>query len=158
MGTLLAIPGVLVAIGILTGGAIIGFLNLVGVLGKAKSDDIKTAKNAADFVISSLEGKIKILEDKIAENQSGLEAMGKRLEQVVAENQTFREVLQGRDAQAQEFQKKGLDALNTAVPEILEMTKATNNNVNKLAKSIDTLVKAMNIQTVTTTTTVPVAA
>jgi hypothetical protein len=100
----LGLPAVFVAIGAIAGGTLTGFLYLLGLFGRAREDEVKTAKNAADFVITSLEKKIKILEQSIDEMKS-------RLDSIENENRILREVLQGKDGATTQFQNNVMETL-----------------------------------------------
>lgn len=156
MVSLLALPQAWVAVGIVAGTAFTGFFSFIGVFKKEKKANTKEAEDALTFVNTAFRQKIEALEKQVKEQAGQIDDQDKRLVAIEKENILLREILQGRDAQAQEFQTKGLNTINVVVPEILNMTKATNQSVNKMAKSIDNLVQALNVQTTTTTTVTPV--
>jgi regulator of replication initiation timing len=129
---LLEIPGVLIAIGAILGGAIIGILNLFGFIGGVKSSDIKTAKEAADFVTCSLENKIAILEQKIEDQKQAIAELTKKTDTIITENRILRDVLQGKDEKTQIFQTQGFESFKKT-SEILDLVKNTNVMGHELA-------------------------
>jgi hypothetical protein len=139
------LPALFVVIGTILGGIITGFFYFFGIFGRAKASDIKSAKEAADFVSDNLERKITILDDKINDQSKIISIQGKRIEQIEKENKILKEVLQGKDEQTQVLRQQATETMSI-IPIILNITQSTNQSVKELAQSIDTLVKALNIQ------------
>lgn len=142
---LFGLPAVLIAIGAIAGGTFTGFLYLAGVFGKAKVDNFKDAEKANQYVITALQQKIGILEKDMTD-------MGTRLDTLQVENKTFRDVLTGRDPQTILFQQQGFEAMK-AVPEILDLTRNTNKNIERLFDLIEKHLNLMEAQQATVTTT-----
>jgi len=110
---------VLAVLGIL-GGVISGLLYLIGVFGNTKDknrkDDIKTAKDAADFVTDSLEKKVKILEQNLVDQGQQITELSNQLHQMIGENKILKDLLQGRDENTVRFQQLGMEALTKTMP------------------------------------------
>lgn len=153
---ILGIPAFIVYIGSAFAIIIAGIFFFLGIFSREKNTSVQTAENALKFVNEAFQKKIEYLEKQVAEQTAQLVEQDKRLAAIESENRLLREVLQGRDQMAQEFQQKGLEVIHTTVPEILVLTKATNDNVNKLCRSLDSLVRAMNTKTTVTTMTQPI--
>lgn len=159
MGTVIALPAALFAIGIILGGAVIGFLYLFGVFGQAKSKDIKSAKDAADFVIEALKEKIAILEQKIIDTGTSLVETNKRLDTLQVENTSLKEVLQGRDKTTQEYQAEARKTFAVADQVFKGVTESNlkidkvNKNVERLATAIEKHLTYMEKQQTVTVTT-----
>lgn len=147
---------VLSVLGIL-GGVISGLLYLIGVFGStrqhSKKDNLKIAKDAADFVTDSLEKKVKVLEQALTDQAKQILDMSNQLHQLIGENKILKDLLQGRDENTQLVQQLGMDVMTKTVPLLVETTTKTNENVERLAEAIEKHLVQMGKKQVVTVTT-----
>lgn len=111
--------------------AILGALSIYGFFVKTKRDSKKEADAADDRLITLLQGQVNALQTKVNTQEKTIADITEKLDQLVIENRTLRDVLQGRDAAAQAYQSKGLEAFKTA-EEVLNIVKRTESNVDRL--------------------------
>lgn len=93
MNTILDLPTTLLAIGTLFGGAVVGLLYVVGLIGGKREKNIRTAEEANEYVIKSLQEKIIILEEKTADQQRVIEQHTKEIEFLKGQNKTLEELV-----------------------------------------------------------------
>ena len=131
---------ILTILGIL-GGVIVGVLYLVGIFGDTKKkyqkDDLKVARDTANFVIEALEKKVTILEGTVAEQSKQIKDLSIQIHQLIGENKTLKDLLQGRDMASQEIRKMQLKTMNETLPYLVTTTTKTNENVERLAEAIE---------------------
>lgn len=130
----------------LLAGVILGIFALWGVFDKLKKTRQDDSNKIDDRLIKLLKEQVEALEKKVSEQQMLLAENIKKVDTLVSENQLLREVLQGRDREAEEYRKKGLRAMSQA-DEILTISKGNAKNIERLYQAIESHLR--NIEPIT---------
>ncbi len=119
--------GVIVAIVVVVMGIAASLYMLDGYRDRKKKNQDATD----DRVISLLQLNVKELEKTVSKQTVDIEGLSKKVTALERENETLIKVLQGRDAQTQEFYKQGFEAM--------KKTDEIRNSLDVLVKAVKTL-------------------
>lgn len=153
-GTLLVASGALIAAG-------------VAIFGQYKKEDSeanKELKSTNKDLIDALRNKVDILDDVVKKQTVDIASLTEQVQKLTDENKRFIEIFQGRDAQTQEFYKKGfaamekLEGATLKVDAIFESIKIQNGNVSKLIELASKQIDSSNKTTEALSNSIPLAA
>lgn len=130
------VPGIIVAIAGIVGGAVVGGLYVVSVI-KGKKD------NADDRLINILKTTVDELEDKVDKQAKDIEELTNEVKKLRTDNETYLEILRGRDEQTQMFYKEGFKAMKEA-SEILLIVKDVQTTIHDKNESVNKLIETVN--------------
>lgn len=114
------------AVGAVVLGGIFALINVGNKELKGRNNELD---NAEGRLIDTLRGQVEALDRKVKEQGAIIEEMKKQMDSLVSENATLNKVLQGRDVETVESIKR--------TKEILEISKQTSKNIEKLYKVIE---------------------
>lgn len=117
----MTIGGVLVVV-------VVGALYVVG-LWKGKKD------NADDRLINILKETVDALEEKVTKQGQEIEELTEEVAELRRDNKHYLDVLQGRDAQTQEFYKQSFESM--------KVSKETHALVTSLASTLEKLTEVL---------------
>ena len=142
--------GWIIAIVVLTLGGAAAFYMLDGFRSKKK----KEQNDGDDRLITILQTTVTELEKKVNKQTTDIENLTQQVRRLREERETLKEVLQGRDAQTQEFYKQAFDAMKVGhethamVSELVGTMKGTNENMTRLIEVISKHVDVIDHATV----------
>ena len=122
--------------------AIIGLFAIIGFFKKKKDEKTDETNKADDRLVGLLQGTVDQLEKRLESQTASLTSSLNRITAIETENTVYKELFQGRDIQMQKFMKDGFETM-ALVPDMIEMMKRTNENVEQLYKILITQNKAL---------------
>jgi hypothetical protein len=122
----------LLDIATLIGIVIFGVFAVIGWFDKAKRATEKEADQTEEKVIQLLKEQVAALETKVNLQAQLLDETTRKLDQLVTENRTLKDVLQGRDKTAMEYQTAGREAMKKG-EEILTLVQNIKLTVDRLS-------------------------
>lgn len=111
---------------------IFGFIALYGVFDKRKKEREAEANQVDDRVIFLLKEQVSALEKKVEVQAHLLEETARKLDALMTENKTLKDILQGRDKAALDYQALGREAMKRG-EEIYKLVHEIKQTVDRLA-------------------------
>lgn len=115
---------------------VLGGFSAITLLKGALKDQKDTGDKADDRLINLLQATVSNLEKEVNTLKSNQAENIVQIEKLKTSNQVMTDILQGRDIQTQEFQKKGFVAMKV-IDELATQINLTNKNVERLYSVIE---------------------
>lgn len=120
---------------------IAGVFGLIGIISNFRSNRAKQIREIDNELISKLSDKVQVLEDEMVQVKLREEKLVKEVGELNAKNKMLIDILQGRDAQTQEFYKAVFEAIKTG-NDTHSLVKGMSEAMKKMAASVDKFVEA----------------
>jgi len=114
----------------------LGLFAIVGVVDRVRRERDSDANKTDDRLISLLKSSVEALERKVADLETLQQQNQVKLEELETRNKILEQVFQGKDAQTQEFYRRGFQEMDKT-EQLIMITSKTNENVEKLYKAIE---------------------
>lgn len=109
------VPGIIIAVAGLIGGAVVGGLYIVSVIKGKKDNSDDRLINILQDTVTALETKVdnqkKEHDSTVTELTDKIDKLTDKVDHLEKENETLTKVLQGRDDKTQEFYAKAFEAI-----------------------------------------------